>query len=82
MARIVRHDKNRPYVIEVGDQKVAICACGLSKKKPYCDGTHRITWDEPEGTLSAYDEQNIRRLVRLVDENGALVDIPSSYPLE
>ncbi len=82
MARLVRHDRNRPYLVEVGQQKVAICACGLSKNKPYCDGTHRITWDEAEGTLSTYDDQNVRYLVRLVDEDGRVVEIPSAYPPE
>jgi len=57
MARIVRCDRSRPYLIQVGGQNVAICACGLSKNKPYCDGTHKITRDEEAGKLYAYDEQ-------------------------
>ncbi len=37
--------------------KVALCRCGASDNKPYCDGTHgRIEWDStdnsPEGTYN------------------------------
>jgi len=30
-----------PYVMEVEARKYAWCACGLSKKQPYCDGSHK-----------------------------------------
>jgi CDGSH-type Zn-finger protein len=30
-----------PYVVEVQEgKKYFWCACGLSKKQPFCDGTH------------------------------------------
>ncbi len=82
MARLVRHDRNRPYLIQVGDQNIAICACGLSKNKPYCDGTHKITRDEEPEKLVAYDEQHNRLVVQLLDEHGNLFTIPSEYPAE
>lgn len=82
MARYVRHDRNRPYVIQVGDKNVAICACGLSKNKPYCDGTHKITRDEEAEGLYAYDEQTNRVKVQLLDENGNPITPPSEYPAE
>lgn len=31
-------------------QTVALCRCGMSDRKPYCDGTHKLTGfrtDEP-----------------------------------
>jgi CDGSH-type Zn-finger protein len=34
--------ENGPYLIELKDgTKVALCRCGQSDKKPFCDGQHR-----------------------------------------
>jgi CDGSH-type Zn-finger protein len=55
MPRLVLHERNRPYVIKVGDQELHLCACGLSNNKPYCDGTHKKTLDEGS-ELFVYDE--------------------------
>ena len=31
-----------PYKVKVGKDKTYYwCACGLSQKQPYCDGSHR-----------------------------------------
>jgi len=77
MARVILFNRNRPYLIQVGGQNVAICACGLSKNKPYCDGTHKITRDEEEGKLFAYDENRNRVAVKVVDEEGNPVNLPA-----
>ena len=29
--------------IEVGRETVALCRCGRSQIKPFCDGTHKLT---------------------------------------
>ncbi|MCS7264758.1 MAG: CDGSH iron-sulfur domain-containing protein [Armatimonadetes bacterium] len=76
MARLIRSERNRPYLIQVGGQNVAICACGLSKNKPYCDGTHKITRDESEGQLYAYDENRNRIIVQVLDEQGNPISLP------
>jgi CDGSH-type Zn-finger protein len=57
MARLVRHDKQGPFVIPEGTKlPVGVCACGLSKNKPFCDGSHRATRDEAENEVYMYDE--------------------------
>lgn len=32
--------QKKPYVMEVDAGRYAWCACGKSKKQPYCDGSH------------------------------------------
>jgi CDGSH-type Zn-finger protein len=58
MPRLVRHDKNVPYKIDEGQAKlpIFICACGLSKNKPFCDGSHKKTHDETADGVYLYDE--------------------------
>lgn len=76
MARVVRCDRSRPFLIQIGGQNVAICACGLSKNKPYCDGTHKITRDEEPEKLYAYDDQGNRFVVQVKDEHDNVVHLP------
>jgi CDGSH-type Zn-finger protein len=57
MARMVRHDKNAPYEIPEGTElPIYICGCGLSKNKPFCDGTHKKTRDEDPADTYLYDD--------------------------
>jgi CDGSH-type Zn-finger protein len=57
MARMVRHEKNAPYEVPEGTElPVWICGCGLSKNKPFCDGTHKKTKDEATGEVYVYDD--------------------------
>ncbi len=72
MARIIRHDAKKPFVFKLGDlpgvgqlitdekvknYEVHICACGLSKHKPFCDGSHLKAASEEEGKVYVYDEK-------------------------
>ncbi|MFP3346468.1 MAG: CDGSH iron-sulfur domain-containing protein [Sulfolobaceae archaeon] len=59
MARLVRHDKNFPYQVKASNGEVFyICACGLSKNKPFYDGSHKRTQDENPNEIYVYDNEN------------------------
>lgn len=62
MSRIVKHDKSEPYKVEQGGQTIWVCGCGLSAKKPFCDGTHKKTADEEPGAVYVYDRGNRLRI--------------------
>lgn len=74
MTRLVRHDANEPRILDpsdVDEEKgdVAVCQCGLSEKFPFCDGSHRATFEEggeEDGVLYVYDEDGTRRVVEEV----------------
>lgn len=34
---------NKDGTEETKEGNIALCRCGLSKNKPFCDGTHRTT---------------------------------------
>ncbi len=58
MARLVRHDAQGPQEVktESGDS-VWVCMCGLSGKKPLCDGSHKRTQDEDPEKTYVYDKE-------------------------
>ncbi len=60
MARLVKRSRKLPYMVTVGGETQAICACGLSANLPFCDGTHKITETEEPGKLCWYDDTGQR----------------------
>lgn len=64
MARMVRLTATGPYRIEPQDfpkdKAISICACGLSRRLPYCDGSHKGSCRmEAEGSLYVYDDDRL-----------------------
>lgn len=60
MTRLIRHDATGPALIEIGEQTVAVCQCGLSRSKPFCDGSHAKTKGEEGGKFYIYDSDQNR----------------------
>ncbi|HZY91994.1 MAG TPA: CDGSH iron-sulfur domain-containing protein [Thermoplasmata archaeon] len=63
MSRLIRHDAQGPALIEVGGSTIAVCQCGLSANKPFCDGSHIRTRDETPGAFYTYDARGNRLIL-------------------
>ncbi len=64
MARLVRFEAVKPIRIEPQEKPIFVCACGISKKFPICDGHHKGCLTEEPGCTYEYDEdgQNPRKV--------------------
>lgn len=66
MARIVRHEKTDPVKIDPATwprdatgalKPIWVCACGISRNYPICDGSHKTCRQEEPGHVYRYDPQ-------------------------
>jgi CDGSH-type Zn-finger protein len=39
--RVVDHQGNE-HALPTGKETIALCRCGHSKRKPFCDGSHKV----------------------------------------
>ncbi|MAY75836.1 MAG: iron-binding protein [Phycisphaerae bacterium] len=58
MARLVRHELDAPVRIDPQDKPIFVCACGISRKFPLCDGSHKNCKSEQPGKLYVYDKES------------------------
>ena len=68
MARTVKLEATGPVKVEPSDKPVFVCACGLSKKFPFCDGSHKPTRAEEPGCVYRYSGEANERVEKLEAE--------------
>ncbi|MFP4175158.1 MAG: CDGSH iron-sulfur domain-containing protein [Halobacteriales archaeon] len=75
MARLVEHEADGPLILDeddIDDEKgdIAVCLCGLSDNRPFCDGSHRATEDEKDGKVYRYEDGERHEVVDQEDLVG------------
>lgn len=62
MARIIISTEDQPLKLSPRDRSVWICQCGLSKNKPFCDGSHTRVLGESKHQTYYYTKTTQKRI--------------------
>lgn len=64
---------------KVLDYQIHICACGLSKHKPFCDGSHKKTQGESQGKACCYKKNDMREEITESNALELIEEMPNEY---
>ncbi|MFM9956978.1 MAG: CDGSH iron-sulfur domain-containing protein [Phycisphaerales bacterium] len=73
MPRLVRLEATASFKIDPATiapgKMISVCACGLSRTFPLCDGSHKAAREkEKPGVLSVYDKDRLNIIEERPDE--------------
>lgn len=63
MPRLVRLTHTGPIKVEPSDKPIWVCACGLSRTFPFCDGTHKACREREPDPAALYVYDNDRTAI-------------------